>query len=257
MEDILYGLMDWAGIEAVMYSEEDHPHDILGPHLIEEGLLIQAYIPTAREIKVKLYKQEKEFLMTMEEEGFFAVLIPKVKRISAYTLVVTYDNGVTQEIKDPYSYQQILADKDLSKFSEGIHYNIYDKLGAHCIEIDGVKGVHFAVWAPNAVRVSIVGDFNLWDGRRHPMNRLKDSGVFELFIPELTEGEIYKYEIKVKGGMVVLKADPYANRSELRPNNASIVCDLNDYQWKDNDWLENRKSKNYKKEPVKSEAKRS
>ncbi len=250
MEDILYGLMDWAGIEAIIYSEEDHPRDILGPHLTDDGLLIQAYIPTAKEIKVKLQKTEKEYLMTMEEESFYAVLIPKIKRISAYTLIVTYDNGETKEISDPYFYQQILSDIDLNRFSKGIHYNIYEKLGAHPMEINGVKGVHFAVWAPNSIRVSVVGDFNLWDGRRHPMNRLKDSGIFELFIPGLTEGEIYKYEIKVKGGMVVLKADPYANRTELRPNNASVVHSLTTYEWKDSDWLHTRKTKNYKNEPM-------
>lgn len=250
MEDILYSLMDWAGIEAIIFSEEDHPRDILGPHLIDEGLLIQAYIPTAIEVKVKLQKTEKEYSMVMEEENFYAVLIPKLKRVSAYTLIVTYDNGETKEIIDPYFYQQILTDIDLNRFSKGIHYTIYDKLGAHPMEINGVKGIHFAVWAPNSVRISVVGDFNLWDGRRHPMNRLKDSGIFELFIPGLTVGEIYKYEIKVKGGMVVLKADPYANRAELRPNNASIVYDLTTYQWKDSDWLHTRKIKNYKNEPM-------
>ncbi|SHK95768.1 1,4-alpha-glucan branching enzyme [Anaerocolumna jejuensis DSM 15929] len=250
MEDNLYGLMDWAGIEAVVYSEEDRPHDILGPHLVEEGLLIQAYIPSARDIKVRLLKTEKIYSMIREEEGFFAVLIPKVKRISAYTFIVTYDNGVTQELTDPYFYGQILSETDLNRFSKGIHYNIYEKLGAHPMEINGASGVYFAVWAPNAVRVSVVGDFNCWDGRRHPMSRLKDSGIFELFIPGLLAGEIYKYEIKVKGGMVVLKADPYANRAELRPNNASVVCDLNGYQWGDSNWLSTRKSVNYKKAPV-------
>lgn len=250
MEDNLYGLMDWAGIEAVVYSEEDRPHDILGPHLVEEGLLIQAYIPSARDIKVRLLKTEKIYSMTREEEGFFAVLIPKVKRISAYTFIITYDNGVTQELTDPYFYGQILSETDLNRFSKGIHYNIYEKLGAHPMEINGASGVYFAVWAPNAVRVSVVGDFNCWDGRRHPMSRLKDSGIFELFIPGLLAGEIYKYEIKVKGGMVVLKADPYANRAELRPNNASVVWDLNGYQWGDSNWLSTRKSVNYKKAPV-------
>lgn len=250
MEDLLYELMDWAGIEGIVYSEEDSPQDILGPHVTDKGLLIQAYIPTAKEIKVRMQKTGKEYLMTMEDEGFFAALIPKVKRIAAYTLIVVYDNGATQEIQDPYAFGQVLSEADLSKFTQGIHYSVYDKLGAHTMEQDGVKGVHFAVWAPNAVRASVVGDFNSWDGRRHPMRRLKDSGVFELFLPGLSEGELYKYEIKVKGGMVVLKADPYALRAEMRPNTASIVCDIDHYAWSDSQWMDKRKTTDYKKEPL-------
>jgi 1,4-alpha-glucan branching enzyme len=154
------------------------------------------------------------------------------------------------ELYDPYSFGQVLTEADLSSFTKGIHYTIYDKLGAHPKDIDGVSGVHFAVWAPNAVRVSVVGDFNAWDGRRHPMKRLKDSGIFELFIPGLTTGELYKYEIKVKGGMVVMKADPYASRAQLRPDTASIVHNLNQFTWSDENWLETRKRSDYRKSPI-------
>ncbi len=210
MEDVLYDLMDWAGIEAIVYSEEDQPQNILGPHITDRGLLIQAYLPTAKLVKVKLKKNGKEYNMTMEEDGFYAVLIPNLKKIASYTFLVTYDNDTILELYDPYSFGQVLTEADLSSFTKGIHYTIYDKLGAHLMNLDGISGVHFAVWAPNAVRVSVVGDFNAWDGRKHPMKRLKDSGIFELFIPGLTTGELYKYEIKVKGGMVVMKADPYA-----------------------------------------------
>ncbi|WP_051685211.1 1,4-alpha-glucan branching protein GlgB [Clostridium sp. KNHs205] len=250
MEDVLYDLMDWAGIEAIVYSEEDQPQNILGPHITDRGLLIQAYLPTAKLVKVKLKKNGKEYTMTMEEDGFYAVLIPNLKKTASYTLLVTYDNDTVMELYDPYSFGQVLTEADLSSFTKGIHYTIYDKLGAHPKDIDGVSGVHFAVWAPNAVRVSVVGDFNAWDGRRHPMKRLKDSGIFELFIPGLTTGELYKYEIKVKGGMVVMKADPYASRAQLRPDTASIVYDLNQFTWSDENWLETRKRSDYRKSPI-------
>lgn len=250
MEDVLYDLMDWAGIEAIVYSEEDQPQNILGPHITDRGLLIQAYLPTAKLVKVKLKKNGKEYTMTMEENGFYAVLIPNLKKIASYTLLVTYDNDTVMELYDPYSFGQVLTEADLSSFTKGIHYTIYDKLGAHPKDIDGVSGVHFAVWAPNAVRVSVVGDFNAWDGRRHPMQRLKDSGIFELFVPGLTTGELYKYEIKVKGGMVVMKADPYASRAQLRPDTASIVHDLNQFKWSDENWLEIRKRSDYRKSPI-------
>lgn len=250
MEDVLYDLMDWAGIEAIVYSEEDQPQNILGPHITDRGLLIQAYLPTAKLVKVKLKKNGKEYTMTMEEDGFYAVLIPNLKKTASYTFLVTYDNDTVMELYDPYSFGQVLTEADLSSFTKGIHYTIYDKLGAHPKDIDGVSGVHFAVWAPNAVRVSVVGDFNAWDGRRHPMKRLKDSGIFELFIPGLTTGELYKYEIKVKGGMVVMKADPYASRAQLRPDTASIVHNLNQFTWSDENWLETRKRSDYRKSPI-------
>lgn len=107
--------------------------------------------------------------------------------------------------------------------------------------VNGVEGVLFAVWAPNAMRVSVVGDFNLWDGRRLPMRRLWDSGIFELFVPGLAAGQLYKYEIKAKGGLTFLKADPYANAAQLRPDTASVITDLSQYAWKDEAWLKHRK----------------
>ena len=110
--------------------------------------------------------------------------------------------------------------------------------------VNGVPGVEFAVWAPNALRVSVVGDFNLWDGRKLPMRRLWDSGIFELFVPNLPDGALYKYEIKAKGGLTYLKADPYANAAELRPNTASVVTDLSKFEWSDEKWMEQRKRKN-------------
>lgn len=240
MEQTLYDLMDWAGIEELVYSEGNNPHGLLGPHLTDSGLLVQALIPTAQAITVKITSTGRKYPMELADEaGFYAALIPR-KSMAAYTLIVTYDNGSTEEIHDPYSYAPQYTDEDLKKFNAGIHYGIYEKMGAHPMTVKGVEGVYFSVWAPCAMRVSVVGDFNLWDGRRHPMHLLGDSGIFELFIPGLKPGQIYKYEIKTKAGLPMLKADPYANYAELRPDTASVVWDIGRYQWQDRDWMEKR-----------------
>lgn len=252
MEQKLYDLMDWAGIEELVYSEASNPHAMLGPHLTEEGLLIQALVPTAAEISVKISSTGKKYPMELADEaGFFAALIPR-KSKTPYTLVVTYDNGVTEELYDPYSFAPQYREEDLKKFAAGIHYTIYEKMGAHPMTIDGVSGVYFSVWAPCAMRVSVVGDFNLWDGRRHQMRRLGegDGSVFELFIPGLHEGEIYKYEIKTRAGDPMLKADPYANYAELRPNNASIVWNIDKYKWNDKSWMDQRAKTDTKDKPM-------
>ncbi len=250
MEDQLYELLDRAEVEAVVYSEHDNPHSLLGPHVTDKGILVNAFIPTAVQINVILTKTGREYPMVcQEEEGFFSALIPGSK-VVPYTLAVTYNNNTVEEIKDPYSFEPVIAPMDLTRFSNGIHYGIFEELGAHCMEADGVKGVLFAVWAPNAIRSSVVGNFNNWDGRRHTMRRLYDSGIFELFIPKLQPGEIYKYELKIKGGLTVLKADPYANRTELRPHNASVICDLSEYEWQDGDWLKAREQNRYEEEPL-------
>ena len=174
MNEKLYNMMDWAEIEAVVYSEEDKPHDILGPHITDEGVLIQTFIPTAKEIAVEIPGVKKNYPMEKEDEaGFFAVLLPK-RRIPDYKLKVTFDDGSVQEMTDPYAFAPQITEKETKKFNAGICYDIYEKLGAHPMTINGVSGVYFAVWAPNALRVSVVGDFVLWDGRRLPMRRLWD-----------------------------------------------------------------------------------
>ena len=148
MNEKLYDMMDWAEIEAVVYSEEDKPQDILGPHVTEDGVLIQTFIPTAREVAVLVDGIKKPYPMEEEDEaGFFAVLIPR-KRIPSYKLRVTYDNGSVQELHDAYSFAPQISQKDTKKFNAGICYDIYEKLGAHPMTIDGVEGVYFAVWAP-------------------------------------------------------------------------------------------------------------
>lgn len=252
MDSKLYDLMNWPRIEAIVYSEEDQPQEILGPHRAGGGILIQAFLPTARKMTVVIYGSGRTFPMEkVDESGFFAVLIPTGRKLPEYTYMVEYDNGTKEELADPYSFTpKVFTRTDLDKFAAGIHYSIYEKLGAHPMAIDDMDGVYFAVWAPNAARVSVVGDFNLWDGRRHPMRRISDSGIFELFIPGLLPGEKYKFELKTRSRLTMLKADPYANGAELRPDTASVVRDLTDFPWTDKAWLEQRKKTDYKKSPM-------
>ena len=197
MEQTLYDLMDWAGIEELTYSESADPHRMLGPHLTDKGLLIQALIPTAEAVTVKLTGTGKTYPMEMADEaGFFAVLIPR-KNKTAYILEVTYDNGTKEELQDPYAFAPQYTERELKKFEAGIFYDIYEKMGAHPMTIDGTDGVYFSVWAPCAMRVSVVGDFNLWDGRRHQMRRVGegDACIFELFVPGLKPGCLYKLSL--------------------------------------------------------------
>ena len=238
MEEKLYDYMDWAEIEAVVYSEENHPRDILGPRVTEDGILIQAFFPGATRAAVHTIRDGKQTEMVCEDEaGFFAVLLPG-KKIPSYTLIYWDGDGNQMEHYDPYAYPMQFTEQEQKQFENGICYSIYEKLGAHPVKIDGVSGVYFAVWAPNAIRVSVVGNFNNWDGRAYQMNLL-ESGIYELFIPGVRAGDIYKYEIKAKGGLTYLKSDPYANAAQLRPNNASVV-DLGKYAWQDENWMKKR-----------------
>lgn len=243
----LYKLMDWARIEGVVYSEEDKPHDFLGLTKYLGGYLLQAFFPGAKKVVavVKSGNFVKEANMELaDEEGFFAVFIPKLTGIDKinYFFKVTDESGTVIEVEDPYRFKSTIDDETLKKFNSGICYDIYNYLGAHVRTIDGVRGVSFAVWAPNAVRVSVVGDFNRWDGRRHQMRRLSDSGVFEIFIPGVKAGDIYKYEIKAKGSVIMMKADPYGFSAQLRPDNASVVADMKSFDFTDKTWVKNRRT---------------
>ena len=183
-----------------------------------------------------------------DEAGFFAVLLPG-KKIPSYTLIYWDGDGNQMEHYDPYAYPMQFTGQEQKQFENGICYSIYEKLGAHPVKIDGISGVYFAVWAPNAIRVSVVGNFNNWDGRAYQMNLL-ESGIYELFIPGVRAGDIYKYEIKAKGGLTYLKSDPYANAAQLRPNNASVVFDLGKYEWQDENWMKKRGVAQSNKAPI-------
>lgn len=224
----------------IQYGDCDNPHAILGRHIVSNGQVISSYHPYAQEMRVILDNGLVYPMDGIERTSVFSVFLPMMDEIS-YEIEMIYSNGKIWKGRDPYSFEPTLSDLDIYLFNEGTHYEIYRKLGAHPMTIDGVDGVYFAVWAPNARRVSVVGDFNIWDGRVHPMRRLQQSGIFELFIPGLSKGELYKYEIKTRAGQILLKADPYANEAEVAPRTASIVTDMQSFHWTDREWMQERK----------------
>ncbi len=250
MKDKLYKLMNWPEIEAIIYSEEDNPHRLLGPHAAGNAIVFQAFWPDSQKVELVFPDTGKEVEMELADEaGYYAALIPG-KEVPSYQYRVTWPDGTVKVEGDPYRFAPVISKKDTDRFAAGIHYEAYNMLGAHVCTIDGTKGVHFAVWAPNALRVSVVGDFNHWDGRVHQMRRLWDSGIFELFIPGELEGQNYKYELKTKGGLTYLKADPYAFSQQLRPDTASVIRDISGFAWEDEEWLKKREKTDYSNAPV-------
>lgn len=250
MNKKLYKLMDWPAIEAIQYAEEDQPQKVLGAHVIGKSTLYQTYLPTAVKVDLVLEDEDKSVSMDMvDDDGFFAALVnQKVDR--KYHYVVTNKEGNSSIYYDPYQYEVSLTDDEISKINSGLHYHVYEVLGAHFTDMDGQEGVVFRVWAPNAVRVSVVGDFNNWNGKVNPMIRHEDTGIFLLFIPGLSEGMNYKYEICMHGGMTHLKADPYAVCSQKSPDTASVLCKESSFSWNDDEWLMTRATFDTKKSPL-------
>ncbi len=254
MDKKLYKVMNWPLIEEIVYSESADPHRILGTQKAGNNTLVQAFFPNAKEVYVHWAVKEKDKetgkladyaydakMELADEMGFFAALIP-AKKVDSYYFKVIEENDGEWKVEDPYRFAPVITKEDTEKFRNGIHYEIYEKLGAHPMTIDGVEGVLFAVWAPNCMRVSVVGDFNHWDGRVHQMRRLDEVGIFELFLPGVPVGSNYKFEMKLKNGITFLKADPYANAAQLRPDTASVITDLNDFKWEDQKFIKERKS---------------
>ena len=241
--------INWMEVDALVQGIPNNPHHILGMHECIDDLYINAYLPGAKVVNAIEVSTKKKYTLVSERvPGFFSVVI-KDKKPFEYKLNVRFDNGDEVTYFDPYVFEPVIDPIDISLFNEGKHYSIYEKMGAHPMTVDGVEGVLFAVWAPNADRVSVVGNFNNWDGRRHPMRKLDYSGIYELFIPGKLVGEIYKYEIKAKSGQVFMKSDPYAFSSEVRPANASRIVDIS-YKWKDTAWMEKRETKDTDAQPM-------
>jgi 1,4-alpha-glucan branching enzyme len=231
-------------INRIVWNQHHDPFEVLGPHQFEEngktGWVVRAYLPNAEAAWVVRPEERLEYPMQAVHHPHFFEAKLETTELTNYQLRVK-EGEHERVLYDPYAFRSpLLTDFDLHLFAEGNHHRIYEKLGAHPTEIDGVKGVYFAVWAPNARNVSLLGDFNHWDGRKHQM-RKGDSGVWDLFIPGLSVGEHYKYEIKNYDGHIYEKSDPYGFQQEVRPKTASIVTDLDSYEWNDAEWMEHRR----------------
>jgi 1,4-alpha-glucan branching enzyme len=240
-------------LRRIVFAYHHDPFEVLGAHHVEvdgrKMVAIRAFLPEASQAFVVDDSGQEHELYRVNDNGFFEAVFER-DDVFDYELRVLDLYGNEEIGRDPYTFLPVLSDFDVQLLGEGTHQRSYEKLGAHIMTVEGVKGVHFAVWAPNAKRVSVIGDFNRWDGRRHPMRTLGGSGIWELFIPGLGEGTIYKFEIKGPFDQVFEKADPHAYAAELRPKTASVVWDINKHQWGDQGWLEKRAGTNYLREPM-------
>ena len=230
--------LDRLSARALANGTHDNPFAVLGPHDVEGGRIIRAFLPGA--LKAEVLRGDGSTLAPLEaaaESGLFENLL--CERVP-YRLRITWPNAV-QETEDPYAFDLLLGDLDLHLFNEGRHFELAHALGAQSISIDGVKGVRFAVWAPNAKRVAVVGDFNSWDRCRHPMRVRHRAGIWELFIPRIAPGSRYKYDIVDANGVVLpWKSDPMARQAEPPPQTASIVAQPDQYRWRDAEWMQTR-----------------
>lgn len=276
MDKKLYDLMDWAEIETIVYSEHDHPERTLGPRRVRGGILIQAFLPGAETVFVKNERDGKLYSMEKaDEEGFFAILLSG-KKIPSYEFIARYADGRETMGKDPYCYTGLMSEgedyfKEENSFYDKGEVPGYQRLGAHPVNVvgegcnaricwpgmpDGKKGermcggTYFVLCAPGAMRVSVVGDFNRWDGRVHPMIRQGDSDIFALFLPEVGKGDLYKFEVKWNARKVELLRDPYAFFHEVPPADACIVAGMDGYQWHDGEWMDRRRGYTCEDSPI-------
>lgn len=240
MQEMLEKWMNEIQYEELIAGTNNDPHKLLGKHPMEKGQVITACRPSARRITATDWDGgSRNDLEPLDEYGFFGLYLDKPV-YDKYKLEIEYGENDIVVTEDPYSFEPQISKADLFLFGEGNHYELYEKLGVHPMTIDGVYGTYFAVWAPDARSVSVVGTFNMWDGRLHPMRQLEVSGVYELFIPHVEPGAIYKYQILTRDGNLLHKCDPYGNWAELRPRNASMVTNLNGFNWSDGNWMKRR-----------------
>jgi 1,4-alpha-glucan branching enzyme len=237
-------------IDLLIHANHWNPFAVLGMHEIERErggrvVAVRAFMPEAREAAViDLTAGEPGVHVAMERlhpDGLFEHVFADRTKQFPYRLFTENYEGHSWQLVDPYQFGPVLTSFDLHLLGEGKHHRNFERLGSHVKDHEGFRGVHFAVWAPNAMRVSVVGNFNHWDGRRHPMRNLGATGIWEIFLPDLTEGEVYKYEVKSRyNSYLVQKSDPYGFASELRPKTASVVWDVNKYAWGDDEWMAER-----------------
>ncbi len=247
-------------IDKIVNNRHQNPFEVLGSHLIvrsegsdsngegKQRWVVRAYLPDAEAAWVVRPVERTEHPMeTVHHPHFFECTLD-VAELQNYQIRVR-EGDRERVMYDPYAFKSpLISDFDIHLFGEGNHHRIYEKMGAHLIETGGISGIYFAVWAPNAFNVSVVGNFNNWDGRKHQMRAI-GGGIWDLFIPELEVGEIYKYEIKNVEGHIFLKSDPYGFQQEIRPKTASVITDLS-YEWQDAAWLENRRNTDPQEEPI-------
>jgi 1,4-alpha-glucan branching enzyme len=252
-------------IDALVMGKNSEPFSVLGPHPISGGWAIRFFLPWADEASISLNSSggERPPMVTakmvdavkLRPQGFFEATFLSGQTTppapSSYKIHYRTHHGEEHEVYDTYAFPYSISEFDLYLMGEGRHYDTYEKLGAHVVTQEGVAGVHFAVWAPSAQRVSVVGDFNRWDGRVDVMRPRGSSGIWELFVPELQEGAVYKYEIiGPYGNMLPLKADPYGFRAEVRPHTGSMVARLDAHNWQDADWISRREKKKWLDAPI-------
>ncbi len=231
----------------VAEARHHNPFEVLGRHTHNKHALVRAFIPNAKEARIAGFDKP---MVRIRNTDFFewhgdANILPEY-----YQIITTDKLGRTTTNHDPYSFPPMISDFDLHLFSEGKHWHAYKVLGAHAREFNGISGVLFAVWAPTAERISIVGDFNQWDGRVHAMRNRGGSGVWELFIPGIESGSFYRFEIRSNTGDILIKNDPYGQYFQKRPDNAGIVPPPVEHEWQDNRWLEARKQANWQQQPI-------
>ncbi|PCK08576.1 MAG: 1,4-alpha-glucan branching enzyme [Alteromonadaceae bacterium] len=239
-------------IASIVNADCDDVFALLGKHQIDESnYAIRVFLPTAEKVEIIDYtnRQTLAQMSKLHDEGLFSAVL-SLPMLDKYLFKVWYD-GEPQIIEDAYRFPSTIGEQDLFLFGEGNHEKLYDLLGAQLCDIDGVSGVRFSMWAPNAKRVSVVGDFNFWDGRKHMMRKLIPSGVWELFIPGVTEGALYKFELMSRDGTLLPhKTDPLGFCAELRPAQASVVFRRNNYEWNDSSWLDNRHESAKREKPI-------
>jgi 1,4-alpha-glucan branching enzyme len=238
-------------VARLIEGRQENPFELLGPHVVEDGgrqaLAVRAYLPNSAQAWVvdAAHGHTPRPMRRIHPAGLYEAICPLADgaRPSRYVLQTADQQGNRTVMHDPYAFPNLLTDYDLHLLNEGTHWQCYERLGAHLRTVDGIEGVNFAVWAPNATGVSLIGDFNHWDGRRHPMRKHIPSGFWELFVPGLKEGALYKYRIK-HGDTESEKSDPYGFAAEVPPRTASKVVNLDRYQWRDTEWLANRRRTN-------------
>jgi len=246
------GALPAGDIERIVAADHPDPFAVLGLHETGGRMVVRAFVPGAAAVEVIGPESDETLadLACLHDAGLFAGPVGKRKTRFAYRLRARRGDA-TWTLEDPYRFPPLLGELDAHLWGEGAHLDAFDKLGAHIMEVEGIQGTRFAVWAPNAVRISVVGDFNDWDGRRHVMRHRGGGGLWEIFLPGVGEGAHYKYEIKGRDGTVLpLKADPFGFGAEVRPQTASVVRDLGRFEWRDADWMNARAESVRRDRPV-------